>query len=298
MRVLVTGSKGFVGGHLLPRLAEEGWEVTGTDLELDVTDAAAVAAAFVRVAPDAVIHLAAQSSVAVSQRDPSLTHRVNVTGARSVLSASLNCPSRPRVLLIGSSDQYGTAAPGSAPIREASPQRPSSAYAQSKTEAEELGAAFAAKGLAVVRIRAFSHSGPGQTDRFVLSSFARQTVEIETGLRAPLIRVGNLDSVRDFLDVSDVVEAYIGLLDPGVPPDIYNVASGIGVRLGDLLDSMLAMAGVKASLEPDPERFRPSDFLVGDASRLRAATGWEPRIPIEHTLAALLDFWRQQLSDS
>jgi GDP-4-dehydro-6-deoxy-D-mannose reductase len=150
----------------------------------------------------------------------------------------------------------------------------------------------------VVRVRAFGHTGPGQSDTFVLSNFARQTAEIEAGRREAVLRVGNLASVRDFLDVDDVVEAYVRLLDPDVPADIYNVASGIGTPLRDLLDKLLALANQRPLIECDPERVRPADFLVGDASRLRAATGWAPTVPIERTLERLLDDWRGKLSES
>jgi GDP-4-dehydro-6-deoxy-D-mannose reductase len=144
-------------------------------------------------------------------------------------------------------------------------------------------------------VRAFTHIGAGQTDRFVASSFARQVAEIAGGVREPRLSVGNLDSVRDFLDVRDVVDAYCRLVEPGVPADVYNVASGHGVAIRELLDELLDLAGVSAEVEVDPERFRPSDFSVGDASRLRAATGWTPRFPLRETLGGLLDWWRGQI---
>ncbi|MCH8962685.1 MAG: GDP-mannose 4,6-dehydratase, partial [Bacteroidetes bacterium] len=224
---------------LVPRLLDEGFEVTATDRDLDVSDRAAVEARLKQALPKAIVHLAAQSSVAASAADPEQTHRINYGGALSVLEGALRCGSRPRVLLIGSADQYGRAVPGSPPFTEDSPLAPTSAYARSKTEAERLGTSFLDAGLEVVRIRAFSHSGPGQSDAFALSSFARQIAEIEAGRRKPVLRVGNLDSVRDYLDVDDVVEAYLRLLDPTVGADIYNVASGVGTRLGDLLDALL-----------------------------------------------------------
>jgi GDP-4-dehydro-6-deoxy-D-mannose reductase len=296
VRVFVTGARGFVGGHLVPRLIDEGCDVTATDLELDVTDRAGVAARLKQARPEAIVHLAAQSSVAASVEEPDETHRINYGGALSVLEGALCCGGRPRVLLIGSADQYGSARPGSAPFSEASPLAPASAYARSKAEAERLGTSFTERGLEVVRIRAFSHSGPGQSDAFALASFARQIAEIEAGRCAPVLRVGNLDSVRDFLDVDDVVEAYVRLLDPDVPADIYNVASGVGQRLGDLLDALLDLADRRASIESDPERVRPADHLVGDASRLRAATGWKPAVPITSMLERLLDDWRRKLN--
>jgi GDP-4-dehydro-6-deoxy-D-mannose reductase len=298
VRVFVTGARGFVGGHLVPRLLEGGFEVTATDRELDVCDRSAVEAKLKQVSPEAIVHLAAQSSVAASTGDPERTHRINTGGALSVLEGAMRCGSRPRVLLIGSADQYGRAAPGSPPFTEDSPLAPASAYASSKAEAEQLGTSFAEAGLEVVRVRAFSHTGPGQSDAFALSSFARQIAEIEAGRRARVLRVGNLDSVRDYLDVDDVVEAYLRLLDPTVGADIYNVASGVGTRLGDLLDALLDLANLRTSIEPDPERYRPADWSVGDASRLRAATGWEPRVSIERMLERLLAGWSGKVNAS
>jgi GDP-4-dehydro-6-deoxy-D-mannose reductase len=297
VRVLVTGAQGFVGRHLVPLLIDRGWEVTATDRDLDVTDRIAVEAKLTQLKPQAVVHLAAQSSVAASHEDPDLTLRVNYLGALSVLRGAQHCGSRPRVLLIGSADQYGTTHLGSEPFTEASPLRPTSAYARSKAEADQLGEQFADLGLPIVRIRAFNHSGPGQPDSFVLASFARQIAEIEIGQREPVMRVGNLDSVRDFLDVADVVDAYIRLLDAQVEPTAYNVCSGVGVQLSVLLEALLERASIRPRIEPDPERFRPTDFSVGDASRLRAATGWEPTVPIEQTLDRLLSYWRQQVSE-
>ncbi len=298
MRVFVTGARGFVGGHLVPRLLDEGFEVTATDLDLDVCDSAAVEAKLRQVTPEAIVHLAAQSSVAASTGDPERTHRINTGGALSVLEGALRCGSRPRILLIGSADQYGRAVPGSPPFTEDSPLAPASAYAHSKAEAERLGTSFADAGLEVVRIRAFSHSGPGQSDVFALSSFARQIAEIEAGRREPVLRVGTLDSVRDYLDVGDVVEAYLRLLDPAVGADIYNVASGVGTRLGDLLDALLDLADQRPSIERDPERYRPADCSIGDASRLRTATGWKPAVSIERMLERLLADWSRKINAS
>jgi len=298
VRVFVTGARGFVGGHLVPRLRDEGFDVTATDRELDVCDREAVEAKLKQLAPEAIVHLAAQSSVAASAGDPDRTHRINTGGALSILEGARRCGSQPRVLLVGSADQYGGAVPGSPPFTEDSPLAPKSAYAQSKAEAERLGTSFAEAGLEVVRIRAFNHSGPGQSDAFALSSFARQIAEIEAGRREPVLRVGNLDSVRDYLDVDDVVDAYLRLLEPTVAADIYNVASGVGTRLGDLLDALFDLAGSRPSIERDPERYRPADGSVGDASRLRAATDWKPTVSIERMLERLLADWKRKVSES
>lgn len=296
MRALITGAGGFVGHHLAPHLASEGWEIRGYDLDLDVVDRDAVRAAFLRDRPDAVVHLAAQSSVRVSRDRPTLTHRVNYLGTLSVLHAALACPTRPRVLLIGSADQYGTTSPGSRPFDEDSPLRPRSAYGRSKAEADQLGAAFAGSGLEVVRVRAFNHTGPGQPPVFAIPSFARQIAEVELGRREPVMRVGNRSSVRDVIDVRDVVDAYARLLDRAVPPGAYNVAGGVGHTIGDLLARLLAFAREKPEVVEAADLWRPTDYSVGDARKLREATGWSPKIPIETTLADVLDYWRAELS--
>ena len=150
--------------------------------------------------------------------------------------------------------------------------------------------------LDVVRVRAFNHTGPGQGDAFVCASFARQAAEIAAGRREPILKVGTLESLRDFLDVDDVLAAYLALLDRRVPAAAYNVASGVGRRVGDLLQTLLSLAGIAPRVEIDPARVRPADASVGDASRLRAATGWQPRVPFELTLRRLLDHWKARLA--
>jgi nucleoside-diphosphate-sugar epimerase len=299
VRVLVTGSHGFVGGHLVPRLAERGCSSVATDRdELDVTDREAVAEAVAREHPDAVVHLAAVSSVAAARSDPGLAFRVNYSGACNLLAAVSRHAPRARVLLVGSGELYGHLPDGAPPFDERAPLRPASAYARSKAAADLLGAAWAARGLDVVRVRAFNHTGAGQSDAFVLAGFARQLAEIEKGLSEPVVRVGNLQSIRDFLDVGDVVEAYALLLDRAAAPAAYNVASGVGLRIGDLLERLMRIMGVRAELALEPARLRPLDRSVGDAGRLRRATGWSPRIPLERTLASLASDWRRRVSAS
>ena len=296
VRVLVTGAAGFVGGHLLPVLAERGHDVVATDVEVDVSDGEAVASSVARAAPDAIVHLAAQSSVARSGQEPLLTYRVNFLGTRAVLEAAARAPRRPRVLLVGSGEQYGVAAPGAPPFDEGAALRPRSAYARTKACADLLGAAHAARGLDVVRTRSFNHTGPGQADVFVASSFARQAVEIAAGRREPRMRVGNLDSVRDFLDVADVVDAYARLLEPSVPAGAYNVASGAGLRIGGLLEMILELADIDPEVTLDPARLRPTDHSVGDSTRLREVTGWSARTPLREALRRVIADWRERSS--
>jgi len=302
VRVAVTGAGGFVGTRLVARLAAAGHDVAGSDRELDVTDAAALRAATLRDRPDAIVHLAAVSSVRTAAEAPALTWRVNFVGTRAVLEAARALArargAPPRVILVGSGQVYGAASPGAPPFDERAPLRPRSPYDWTKASADRLGAAHAARGADVLRLRPFNHTGPGQASDFVASSFARQLAEIELGLRPPELKVGNLESVRDFLDVDDVIDAYLALLAPGAASGVYNVASGSGVSGRALLERLLAASSARPRIAVDPTRVRPTDVSVGDASRLRAATGWAPRRALTDTLGRLLDDWRRRLRDA
>jgi GDP-4-dehydro-6-deoxy-D-mannose reductase len=297
VRVLVTGARGFVGGHLVPFLAARGWETLATDREeLDVADPGAVAGAIECAAPDAVVHLAALSSVGAAQGDPERAFRVNYAGARNLLDALERHAPGARLLLVGSGEVYGPLEGRAAAFGEDAPLRPTTLYGRSKAAADLLGRDYAARGLAVVRARAFNHTWPGQSPDFVLASFARQLAEIEKGILEPVLRVGNLESTRDFCDVRDVVAAYAALLDPGVAPGAYNVASGVERRIGDLLLRLRQSMGVRAEIAVEASRVRPATRSAGSAARLRAATGWAPRIALDDTLASLAEDWRRRVS--
>lgn len=317
MRILITGAHGFVGGHLLDLLRAEhpGVEVFALArphggaprprphrdtvvVEADLDDAPAVTAAVATARPDRIVHLAGQSSVRHSWIDPGATLRTNVMGLVHLMDGVRAAGLRPRVLVVGSADEYGVVGHGSIPVTEDTPLRPVSPYAVSKVAQGLLALEYAAPGgPEVVRTRTFPHTGPGRGEAFAESSFARQIVEVASGQRPPVLAVGNLDVVRDFTDVRDVVRAYWSLLEAGMPGAVYNVCSGRGVRLGDLVRRLLELAGVAAEIRPDPGRARPSDIpvLVGDPGRLRAATGWEPGIELDRTLHDLLEDWRRRL---
>ena len=314
MRVLITGVAGFVGGHVVGFLQERHPEVTivGLDsrpgpraraleieiVQSDLEDAAAVHSALERIRPDRIIHLAAQSSPQRSWEDPAGTLRTNVMGMLHLLEAVRAGAAAPRILAVGSTDEYGLVRPDELPLREDAPLRPVSPYAVSKVAQGYLALQYALSlGLHVVRTRTFHHTGPRRGEHFAESSFARQLAEIEAGRRAPRLEVGNLEAVRDFTDVRDVVRAYWMLLDRGVPGEVYNVCSGRGVSLGELLERLIALSGLRVEVHRDASRLRPTDVpaLVGDPSRLRAATGWEPTIPLERTLGDLLDYWRERV---
>jgi nucleoside-diphosphate-sugar epimerase len=297
--VFVTGADGFVGRVLTARLRARGDEALGSDRdELDVADGPRVRAALADARPDAVVHLAAVSFVPEAEHDRARAFRVNYLGTRNVLAAAAAEAPRARVLLVSSSTVYGSAAPGAPPFDESAPLRPASAYARTKAAADLLGAAFAARGLAVWRARPWNHTGAGRPERFVESSIARQLAEIEAGRRPPRLAVGALDSLRDFLHVEDVADAYLALLGGVAPPGAYNVASGAGVTIRALLESLLARTPARPELVVDPARLRPPDASVGSAARLAAATGWAPRRTLDAALVELLEEWRERIRSS
>jgi GDP-4-dehydro-6-deoxy-D-mannose reductase len=278
VRVLVTGPSGFVGGHLRAELGE-GF----VPFEGDVLDAEAVRAAVRGV--DAVVHLAAESSVAASWEDAFGSWRVNVDGTVNVLAAVQAEQPEARVLLASTCEVYGNAS--RIPTPEDERLAPVSPYAASKAAAE---LACGASGLDAVVARASSHEGPGRDDRFAVGSWTRQIARLEADGGGTLL-VGDLSAERDILDVRDVCRAYRLLLDRSVPAGTYNVASGRTVTMAEIVEQLVSLARVPVQVERDESRVRPADVpkLSGDPARLRAATGWEPEIPLERTLADTLE---------
>jgi GDP-4-dehydro-6-deoxy-D-mannose reductase len=306
VRILVTGANGFAGLHLLSELSRGGHRITagafdprGVDIRevpgvewvaLDVTSSESVRAAVEASEPEQVYHLAGQASVGESFRAPELTWEVNATGTLRVLEALRARGAPTRLLLTSSAEVYGSVGEGDQPISEGMPLRPVTPYGASKAAAEMLGIQYALAGLVeVVIARSFNHVGPGQDERFVLASFARQLARMRRGSEDPVLRVGNLDVFRDFLDVRDGVRGYVAMMEHGRSGDAYNVCSGSAVSLDEVVRTMVELSGTGASVEVDAGRVRPVDIrtLRGDSSRLRGL-GWEPALPLSRSLRDLL----------
>jgi GDP-4-dehydro-6-deoxy-D-mannose reductase len=248
----------------------------------------------VAAGPDAVVHLAGQSSAALSYQDAVATFRSNAIGTWNVLEAARLVSPNARILVVGTGESYGPQPEGTRVLEDA-PFRPVSPYGLSKAAADAFGEiAFRSHGLDVVRTRSFAHTGPGQSSRFALPSFAQQIAEIEARIGEPVMRVGNLDVTRDIADVRDIAEAYVALIERGRAGAAYNVCSGRAVRLADLADGLAARARIAVRVEVDPRRFRPADvpYLVGDPSAIERDCGWRAARPLESTLDDLLSEWR------
>ncbi|MFH1841744.1 MAG: GDP-mannose 4,6-dehydratase [bacterium] len=316
-KVLITGFTGFVGSHLAEYLlAEGGYEIFGlyrwrsrlenvTHLldqvhlvDGDITDAHAMLKLVQKIRPDYIFHLAAQSYVPASWHGPDATVTTNVRGQinlfEAVRSAELAC----RIQIAGGSEEYGLVYPDEVPITEDNPLRPLSPYAVSKVTQDLLAFQYVQSyDLDIVRTRGFNHTGPRRGEVFVCSNFARQIAEVEAGLHPPVIKVGNLDATRDFSDVRDMVRGYLLALQKGKKGEVYNLCSGRDIRIGDILDQLIAMAGVAITIEEDPDRLRPSDvpILRGSSAKFHADTGWQTTIPFSQTMEDLLNYWRERI---
>lgn len=301
MKLLVTGLSGFVGGWIRDLVTDDPqWR----DVSLlpadgyDLLDRDSLDALVTARRPDAVLHLAASSSVAEAIRDPVATANVNVIGTLHLLDALEAAGFTGRFLHVGSSEEYGRVEAETLPVAETAPLEPRNPYAASKAAAEMFVLERVRRGkLDAVLARPFNHTGPRQDSRFVLPSLARQVAEIALRRRPPAILAGDLDITRDFLDVRDVATAYLTLLLHGKCGGIYNVCSGHESRLVDLLASLLRLAGTSADVQRDPALLRPAEQrrVCGENARLRAL-GWAPRYSLEQTLLSLLDYWKELIA--
>ena len=320
MRLLITGITGFVGSHMAEYALAHGAEVFGSSrwrsrteniehlrsqiklIECDLRDLASVRGLLEATEPTHVVHLAAQSFVGASWQTPAETLSTNIISQVNLLEGIRRFTIAPRVLVVGSSEEYGFVCPDELPIRETNPLRPLSPYAVSKVAQDMMGYQyFMSYGLPIIRTRAFNHEGPRRGEVFVTSNFAKQVAEIEAGMREPVMSVGDLTPRRDFSDVRDVVRGYWLLLERGEPGEVYNLCSGRSLAIQQVLEFLLDQSRVKRiAVETDPARLRPSDVMIleGDSSKIRKATGWEVEIPFERTLKDLLAYWRQRTMSS
>ncbi len=304
LRILVTGADGFVGGwlirHLRTVLPSDDTEITATSRRrgdgtaLDITDAAAVNAMLAAVRPTAVIHLAAVSSAGEARDDARLAWDVNLHGTLTLAEAVMRYAPEARFLYAGSSEAYGRSFGRlSTPLDETAALNPRTVYAATKAAADLMLGQMAEDGLRVVRFRPFNHTGPGQSPRFVVAAFAHRIAAIERGETPAVMKVGNLDAQRDFLDVRDVVAAYALAMQAQdlATYAVYNLATGIPRRIGDVLASLLALSRMQIRVATDEVLLRPTEtpIAVGDARRAHDDFGWRPRIAWETTLRETLD---------
>ena len=319
MRALITGITGFVGSHLAEFLLDrvEGVEVHGLKRwrspldnilgvldrvhlwDGDLRDLKSMVRVVGEVRPDVVFHLAAQSYVPTSFDAPVDTIETNVCGTINLLEAIRLNELDPVIHICSSSEVYGQVRPEEVPIRETNPFRPASPYAVSKVGEDMVAWQYwTSWRLRTIRSRMFTHTGPRRGETFVVSAFAKQIAEIELGMREPVMRVGNLDSVRTFLDVRDAVRAYWLLTQKCEPGEVYNIGGRRTMKVGEMLDLLLGFSTVRGiDVRVDPQLLRPSDVTlqIPDTSKFEAATGWQPEIPFEQTLRDILDYWRGEL---
>jgi GDP-4-dehydro-6-deoxy-D-mannose reductase len=300
-RLFVTGGHGFVGQwiqRMAPAIAERhGFEIAIPPIDFELLDPAQVDAQLALARPDAILHLAGQSNVPLSFKDPEGTLRVNLTGTLRLFEGLRRAGLSPRVVFASSGDVYGQVPDSEMPISEDRVLHPRNPYAVSKIAAEALCYQWSkTEGLAVVVARPFNHIGAGQSDAFALPAFARQIAEIKRGRREPVIEVGDIDVTRDFLHVSDVIEGYLTLLAHGVPGEIYNIASGEDRRLRDLLARMLELAGVKARIGHDEARHRHAEQRIVRGSNAKIVRlGWAPARSIDEALTSILEDWEKRI---
>lgn len=315
MRTLITGISGFVGSHLAEYLlTHTDWQVAGTVYgrldniahlreRLTLYPAELSRLEVVRfiveeTQPDYIFHLAAQPIPSLSRHDPWFTLENNIRAQLNILEAVSQLRLACRVLVVGSSEEYGAITPADLPVDEDTPLRPTSPYAVSKVTQDFLGLQYwLSNRVETVRVRPFNHIGPRQRRGFVAPDFASQIAEIEAGLRPPRLSVGTLDVARDFSDVRDIVQGYFLALTRGKPGEVYNLGSGQVHTVHELLEILIGAAGVAVEVVQDADRVRPVDvpYIVADCTRLRELTGWQTQISFEQSLRDVLAYWRAQV---
>ena len=307
-KALITGINGFVGTHLNNLLLQEGVEVFGTVkpesaethdnhlFPVDLLDFEGMKEVIKKIEPDHIYHLAALTSPAESFKNPSLTITNNISGQLNVLEAVKELQMmETRILVVSSAEIYGAVEPHDLPINENAPLKPRSPYAVSKIAQDYLGYQyFVSQQVKNIRVRPFNHTGPYQAPVFVVPSFAKQIADIEKGNQEPILKVGSLESRKDFTDVRDIVKGYLLLMDKGVDGEVYNIGSGRSYAISEILDMLLSFSDAKIIVEQDSSLMRPIEIpeLRCDYDKLHKATGWKPEISLETSLRDTLDYWR------
>ena len=314
MKALIIGAAGFVGNYLIKHIQETyDWELAATKLEnetleydniqvynLNILYKEEITALLKEMQPDYIFYLAAQSSVSLSWKNPLLTVDINIKGCLNLLECLRELEQNPRILLIGSGEEYGYIQPEDTPVKETTVLAPGNIYAATKACQNMLGTIYArAYNMNIILVRAFNHVGPGQTPTFVVSDFCHRVALIENGKQAPVIKVGNLEAMRDFTDVRDVVRAYGMLIQKGEKGHTYNIGSGHAVCIRSLLENILKLSTVPITVEIDSAKLRPLDIPIieADISKLTECISWKPEIPQIQTLQETLDYWRQKVRE-
>lgn len=312
--VLITGASGFVGAHLSEHLLSLGYStIFGTYrsesskndspvkdkinfLQTDLQEKEQIKKTLEDTKPDWIFHLAAQANVPLSIKDPIGTFHANIDSQLNLFNSIRELGlTKTKILLTSSAEVYGYVTPGDLPVDEETPHRPANPYAVSKIAQDYLGFQYSLSyNLSIIRVRPFNHIGPGQETGFVVSDFAKQIADIEKGLAEPVLKVGNLETKRDFTDVRDMVRLYPLLLEKGIVGEAYNAGFGKSTKIKDILDKLLSLSKANISVENDPQKYRPSDIpdIVSDISKVTKITGWKPEIPLETTLRDTLEYFR------
>jgi len=315
MKALITGISGFAGSHLAEFLLNKGYKVYGIFydkstfsnlkgfidkiklFECDIRNYNGLKQIIKKVQADEIYHLAAISFIPIALKNPELTFDTNLFGTLNIYKAVIDLKMNPKILFVGSADEYGLIKEDDLPIKETCPLRPMNPYAISKMSADFLSYFyFRNYNLKIIRVRPFNHIGSRQSPEFVCSDFAKQIVEIEKGLKEPIIKVGNLKAKRDFTDVRDVVRAYWLAIQKGKSGEVYNICSGNVVSIKVLLNRLLNMSKKKIKIIQDSKRLRHSDvsLLVGDSIKIREKTDWMPEISFGKTMQDILEYWRRR----